>query len=100
MSYSVDERLPEDYFKGVIEEKAEMLRRYLENLGNPLIFLSHCGHTMATFKFYSYDEDSLKLHYTFSNLGDLEDQLYFLWVQLNYLLKVNNYNIGITKYLI
>ena len=39
---------------------------------------------MVTFKFDSYDdEDSLKLHYTFSNLGDLEDQLYFLWVQLN-----------------
>ena len=70
------------------EEKAEMLRRYLENLGDPLIFSSHCGYRMATFKFYSYDEeDSLILHYTFSNLGDLEDQLYFLWVQLNYLLK-------------
>ena len=34
MSYSADERLPEDYFKGVIEEKAEMLRRYLEDLGD------------------------------------------------------------------
>ena len=79
MSYSADVRLPEDYFKGVMEEKAEMFRRYLENLGNPLIFSSHCGYTMVTFKFYSYDEeDSLKLHYTFSNLGNLEDQLYFL----------------------
>ena len=66
MSYSADERLPEDYFKEVMEEKAEMLRRYLEDLGDPLIFSSHCGYTMATFKFYSYDdEDSLKLHYTF-----------------------------------
>ena len=43
---------------------------------------------MATFQFYSYDEeDSHKLHFTFSNLGDLEDQLYFLSVQLNYVLK-------------
>ena len=88
MSYSADERLPEDYFKRVMEEKAEMLRKCLDELGNPLIFSSHCGYTMATFKFYSYhDEESLKLHYTFSNLGDLEDQLYFLWVQLNYVLK-------------
>ena len=88
MSYSADERLPEDYFKGVMEEKAEMLRIYLKDLGDPLIFLSHCGYTMATFKFYSYDdENSLKLHYTFSNLGGLENQLYFLWVQLHYLLK-------------
>ena len=88
MSYSADERLPEDYFKGVMEEKAEMFRRYPEDVGDPFIFLSHCVYTMVTFQFYSYDdEDSLKMHYTFSNLGDLEDQLYFLWVQLNYLLK-------------
>ena len=64
-----------------------MLRKYLKDMGDPLIFSAHCGHTMATFKFYSYDEeDSLKLHFTFSNLGDFEDQLYFLWVQLNYML--------------
>ena len=88
MSYSADERLSEDYFKGVMEEKAEMLRKYLKDTGDPLIFSTHHGHTMATFKFYSYDEeDSLKLHFTFLNLGDLEDQLYFLWVQLNYVLK-------------
>ena len=88
MSYSADERLPEDYFKGVMEEKAEMLRSYLKDIGDPLIFSAYYGPTMATFKFYSYnEEDSLKLHFTFSNLGDLEDQLYFLWVQLNYVLK-------------
>ena len=88
MSYSADERLPENYFKEVMEEKVEMLRMYLEYLGNPLIFMSHCGYTIVNFKFYSYDnENSLRVHYTFSNLGDLEDQLYYLWVQLYYLLK-------------
>ena len=68
MSYSVDERLPEDYFKEVMEEKAEMLNMFLDDLGNPLILLSYCGHTMLTFKFYSFDDnnDSLRLHYTFS----------------------------------
>ena len=50
MSYSANERLPEDYFKGVMEEKAEMLRKYLADLGNPLIFLSHCGYTMGDFQ--------------------------------------------------
>ena len=67
-----------------------MLRRYLDNLGNPLIFSSYCGHTVATFKFYSCNDndDSLKLHYTFSNLGDLESKLYCLWIQLNQLLKL------------
>ena len=38
MSYSADERLPEDYFKGVMEERAEMLRKYLNAIVNPLIF--------------------------------------------------------------
>ena len=52
MAYCADGRLPEDYFKGVIEEKAEMLRWYLMDLGDPLIFSAYCGHTMATFKFY------------------------------------------------
>ena len=71
-----------------MEKKAEMLRKYLKDMGDPLIFSGHCGHTMATFKFYSYDEeDSLKLHFTFSGLGRFGDQLYFLWVQLNYVLK-------------
>ena len=40
MSYSADERLPEDYYKGVMEEKAEMLRKYLEDLGDPLVLSS------------------------------------------------------------
>ena len=68
-----------------------MLRRYLDNPGNPLVLPSYCGHTMATFKFYSCDDsnDSLRLHYTFSNLGDLESQLYYLWIQLDLLLKGN-----------
>ena len=91
MSYSVDNKLSENYFKEVMEEKAEMLRMYLDDLGNHLVFSPYCGHTMVTFKFYSYDDkdDSLRLYYTFSNLGDLENQLYYFWTQLNHLLKGN-----------
>ena len=51
MSYSADERLPEDYLKVVMEEKVEMLRRYLKDIGDPLIFSAHYGHTMATLNF-------------------------------------------------
>ena len=80
MSYSVDERLPKNYFKSVMEEKAEMLRKYFRDIGNPLVFSTHIGHSIVAFKFYSHEEeDSLKLHFTFSNLGDLQEQLYFLW---------------------
>ena len=48
MSYSADERLPEDYFKGVMEEKAEMLRKYLKDIGDPLVFSTHIRHSMVT----------------------------------------------------
>ena len=69
MSYSLNKRLPKDYFKNVMEEKVEMLRKYLRDIGDPLVFLTHIGHNMAALKFYSHEEkDSLKLHFTFSNL--------------------------------
>ena len=88
MSYTASDKLPEDFFQETIEEKAEMIRKYLKDVGNPLVFFTHFGPNMATFKFYSsHEEDSLKFHYTFSNLGNLQDQLYFLWVKLNYVLK-------------
>ena len=88
MPYSVDERLPKDYFKSVMEEKAEMLRKYLRDIGDFLVFSNHIGHIMVAFTFYSHEEeDSLKLHFTFSNLGDLQEQLYFLSVQLDYVIK-------------
>ena len=87
MSYTAIDKLP-DFFQETIEEKAEMIRKYLKDVDNPLVFSTHIGLNMATFKFYSpQEEDSLKFHYTFSNLGDLQEQLYFLWVQLNYVLK-------------
>ena len=84
MSYMASDKLPEDFFQETIEEKAVMIRKYLKDMGNLLVFSTCIGPNMATFKFYSpQQEDSLKLHYTFSNLGDLQDQLYFLCVQLN-----------------
>ena len=55
-----------------------MIKKYIKDTGNLLVFCAHIEPNMATFKFYSpTEEDSLKLHYTFSNLE----------VQLNYVLK-------------
>ena len=43
---------------------------------------------MATFKLYDTNkEDSLKLHVTLSNLGDIEEQIQVLWQQVNFLLQ-------------
>ena len=38
---------------------------------------------MATFKLYDVcEEDSLKLHVTLYNLGDIDEQLHQLWLQV------------------
>ena len=88
MSYSVDEKLPENFFADMLTEKAEMLKKHFKDTNSELIICANIGPNMATFKFYNQqDKDSLRLHYTFSNLGDLKEQLYGLWVQLNYMLK-------------
>ena len=43
---------------------------------------------MAVFKFYdTNEEDSLKLHMTLSNLGDIDEQICVLWQQVNFLLQ-------------
>ena len=69
-------------------EKANIIKDHLRNSLNQLIIVANIGSTMATFKFYDVkEEDSLKLHITLSNLGDIEDQIHQLWQQLNFLLQ-------------
>ena len=89
MSFSIEEKLLGNYFQEVMNAQMVMVRTYLDDLDNPLIFSPYCGNMMATFKFYSdtTEDASPLLHYNFSNLGDLQDQLYYFWLQLIYLLK-------------
>ena len=88
MAYAADEKLPETFFVKTLMEKANMLKKHLKNTNSSLVICANIGPNVATFKLYNtQEEDSLKLCYNISNLGDLEDQLYQLWVQLNYLLK-------------
>ena len=89
MSFSVEQQLPGNYFQEVMDAQTEMVKMYLDDVENPSVFPHYCGNMMATFKFYSLNENDAcpLLHYTFSNLGNLKDQLYYFWVQLIYLLK-------------
>ena len=90
MAYAPDEKLPETFFVKILTEKANMLKIYLKDTKSSLVICANIGPNVATYitKLYNTkEEDSLKLHYTISNLGDLGDQLYQLWVQINYLLK-------------
>ena len=73
-----------------LNEKVEMLKKHLKDTKSKLVLCANIGLNMATLKFLNpQEEDSLKLHYTFLNLGDLKYQLNNLWVQLNYVLKEN-----------
>ena len=88
MSYAVNDKLPEAFFVDTLTEKTEILKKHLKDVGSQLVICANIGPNMATFKFFTpQEEDSLKLHYTFSNLGDLKEQLYYVRVQLNYVLK-------------
>ena len=76
MSFLFEEKMSGNYFQEVMNPQIVMVRTYLDDLDKLLIFLPYCGNKVATFKFYSETtkDASPLLHYTFSNLEDLQDQ--------------------------
>ena len=66
------------------DRKKQMLIDHLKHLHLGLALVVNIGENVATVKIYdNYVEDSLKLHVTLSNLWDIEDQLYRLWIEVN-----------------
>ena len=88
MVRAVDERMPEEMFIQLLAKKANIIKDHLQNSLSQLIIVANIGPTMATFKFFDLnEEDSLKLHITLSNLGDIDEQIHQLWQQVNFLLQ-------------
>ena len=88
MAWKVDERIPKDLVIKLMTEKTNIIKGHLKNSFNQLIIVTNIGPTMAVFKFYDLkEEDSLKLHKTLSNLGDIDKQIHLLWQQVNFLLQ-------------
>ena len=88
MAWKVDERIPKDLFIKLMIEKANVIKNHLKNSIDQLIIVANIGPTMAVFKFYdTKEEDSLKFCMTLSNLGDIEEQIHQLWLQVNFLLQ-------------
>ena len=52
MLYSVDEKLPENFFVDTLTEKAEMLKKHLKDTNSEIMICANIGPNMATFKFY------------------------------------------------
>ena len=81
-------KMPETLFMQLLTKKGNMLKKHLKDTHSNLVMHANVGPNIATFKLYNTkEEDSLKLHVTITNLGDIGKQLYQLWIQLNYLLR-------------
>ena len=64
-----------------------MLKKHLKDTQSSLVMCANIRLDVTICKLYNtLEEDSLKFQCTKTNLGDLEKQLYQLWVQLNYLI--------------
>ena len=89
MNYPIHKKMPEAAFVQLLMDKALMLKKYLKDTDSDLRLVANIGPNMATIKLYNIreEEDSQKIHVTISNLGDIDEQLYQLWVQLKYILK-------------
>ena len=91
MAGKVDKRFPESVFVNMMVEKATIIRDHLKRKSEmcPLNIVANIGPTMAVFKFFdtTKEDDSLKLHMTLSNLGDIDEQVCILWQQVNFLLQ-------------
>ena len=86
MAEKVDERIPENLFVSMMIEKANIIKDHLNKSIHPLFIVASIGPTMAIFKFYdtTEEDDSLKLHMTLSNLGDIDEHICILWQQVNF----------------
>ena len=88
MEYVVDKKMPKALFVQLLTDKANMLKKHLKDTKSNFRLCANIGANMVTIKLYNKkEEDSQKLYITVSNLGDIDEQLYQLWVQLNYILK-------------
>ena len=91
MEYPIHQKMSENDFVQLLADKANILKKHLKTTQSDLVICTNIVPNMATFKLYNIkEEDSLKLQVTISNLEDIEEQLYQLWVQLNYLLTQGN----------
>ena len=87
MEYPTDQKMSENDFVQLLRDKANMLKKHLKDTQSSLVMCANIGLNTAIFKLYNtLEEDSLKLQCTITNLGNLKEQLYQLWVQLNHLI--------------
>ena len=71
-------------FIDVMTEKTQMFINHLKHLHLGLSLVANISENIATVKLYdNYAIHSVLLHVTISNLSDIEDQLFRLWIEVN-----------------
>ena len=80
--------IPDLLFVDILTEKCQLLHQHIWSSKDCLMLVANIGHTMATIKLFDKNiMDSQLLHFTVSNLWDLEEQLYRLWIEVHGVLK-------------
>ena len=80
--------IPDLLFVDILTEKCQLLHQHIKSSKDCLMLVANIGCTMATIKLFDKNlMDSQLLHFTVSNLWDLEEQLYRLWIEVCGVLK-------------
>ena len=80
--------IPNGLFVDILTEKCQMLHCHIKSSKDCLMLVANISGTMTTIKLFDKDlMDSQLLHCTISNLWDLKDQLYHLWIEVCSILK-------------
>ena len=84
-----DHPIPGGLFVDILTEKCQLIHKHIQKAKDCLMMVVNVTNTVATIKVFDRNlEDSQLLMVTVSNLPDLEDQLYRLWIEVHGLLKV------------
>ena len=74
--------VPEGLFINIIIEKCQLLHQYLKSSKDCLTLVTNVNNRKAFIKIYDQDiMETPLIQYTISNLYDLEEQLYKLWIK-------------------
>ena len=80
--------IPDELFIDILTDKCQLLHQHIKSSKDCLMLVANIGCSMATIKPFDKNlMDSQLLHFTISNLWDLEEQLYKLWIEVHRVLK-------------
>ena len=81
------QKISEEDFVQLLTEKANMLKKHLKDTQCSLVMCANIRLNTTIFRLYNtLEKDSLKFQCTITNLENLREQLYQLWLQLNSLM--------------